>query len=430
MNRIILGLIGLLVFPLTACTKTVLVPTPVKEPDPAEDSVFSTLDFATPKEDVGRGLAVNGSNLYVVGYTGGDLDGPNQGLFGGTFDGILRRYNGFKLWGLQFGTRESDRAYKVATDSNGNIYVVGRTDGPLGFQVGHSDTFLAKFNQDGELLWGKQFGTKSFDFAIDLAIDSNNRIYVLSDEGQNNFVIRKFSSGGNLLKMKSVTLNNRPSLAPKAITVDSLNNLIVLTEWDNSGNARGKDIRLFKYASDLSQVWQKPYNTANDDLPYDVTTDSNNNIYFTIRIDAVNEGAYFVKKRASGATLYTKRLEYSPTSSNTILKSITTDSNNNIYIAGHTGGSFSGFSNAGFNDIVVFKYNSSGTQQWINQFGNGNYGSAGDDLAFDIAVSSTVYITGYTTGNLLTGDATSYGSNDAYVAQLNKSNGTIIGIDQ
>ncbi len=429
MYRISLWLIGLLVISLAACTKTVLVPTPLTEPDPANDPIFSTLDFATPLVDEGRGLAVSGSDLYVVGYTLGSLDGTNLG----SFDGILRRYNGGKLWGLQFGTRSFDFASKVAVDSNGDVYVVGHTQGPLGFQVGDTDIFLAKFNKDGEHVWIRQFGTKDGDTAVDLAINSNNRIYVLSKEGANNFVVRKFSSGGSLLKTKSVTLNSRPFLHPKAITVDSSNRVTVLTDWDNSGNARGFDIRLFKYTSNLVEIWQKNYGTSDDEFALDVTTDSGNKIYFTLQRSTLGQGGHFVKKNTNGGTVYTRRLEYSPTSQDTLPRSIITDSNDNIYIAGSTGGSFSGFSSAGGVDIVVFKYSSSGTEQWVSQFDSGNYGSANTDLALDIAVNGAVYITGFTLGNLLTGTAAPVGggiASDAYVAQLNRSNGTILGVDQ
>ncbi len=248
----------------------------------------------------------------------------------------------------------------------------------------------------------------------------------------NGFAIRKFNSGGSLLKTKSVILNNRPFLHPEAMAIDSSNRVLVLADWDNSGNGKGQDIRLFKYNSNLNEIWQQNYGTSNNEHAYDITTDSSNNIYFTLYIpeNGLGRGGKFVKKNANGGTVYTKRLEPHSQISATLLSSITTDSNDNIYIAGRTSGSFSGFSNAGSNDIVVFKYNSSGTHKWTNQFDNGNYGSADNDFANDIAVNGVVYITGSTFGNLLDGTATSYGSFDAYVAKLNRSNGTILGVDQ
>ncbi len=235
--RISTWFIGLTIFFLASCSQTSVTPIPPTESNPVDDPVLSTLDFATPSNNYGYGLAVNSSNLYVVGETQGDLDGTNLGAS----DGILRHYNGGKIWGLQFGTRFADGARKVATDSNGDVYVIGDTFGPFGFQVGDFDIFLAKFNKDGQLLWIRQFGTKNDDTGIDLVIDSNDRVYVLSDEGNKNFVIRKFSSGGRLIRTRSVTLNNRPDLDPRAMAIDSLNNLIILTHWDNRNNSKRLD---------------------------------------------------------------------------------------------------------------------------------------------------------------------------------------------
>ncbi len=423
--RISTWFVGLIIFFLASCSQTSVAPIPPTEPVPAEDPVFSTLDFATPQGDFGHGLAVNDNDLYVVGDTGGDLDGTNQG----SIDGILRRYNGGKLWGLQFGTRSSDKALKVATDSNGDIYVVGETLGPLGFQVGGIDTFLAKFNKDGERLWIRQFGAKGYDHCIDLVVDSNNRIYVLSNEFGSNFVIRKFHPEGTLLRTRFVTTSSRPNLLPRAMAVDNLNNLIILTEWDNYSNGRGRDIRLFKYNNNLRPVWQKGHSTTNNEYPHDITTDSNNNIYFSFNVDGP---VHFIKMNAAGTTLYSEYLGYSHSSDihGVPYGSITSDNDDNVYIAGSTIDSLPTFTNAGSHDIVVFKYDSGGTQQWISQFDTNNYGSRDAEGVYDIAVSDVVYITGYTGGNLLTGSATSYGFTDAYVAQLDKADGTILGVDQ
>ncbi len=79
---------------------------------------------------------------------------------------------------------------------------------------------------------------------------------------------------------------------------------------------------------------------------------------------------------------------------NGIYKSkIVTDNSNNVYIAGAT-------MNGLTSDILVIKYNSSGVQQWLQQYnGLGN----GEDVATGLCVDSigNVYITGYTTGTTL-----------------------------
>jgi hypothetical protein len=65
-----------------------------------------------------------------VGFTQGALGGANKGGFDAwviKFDG-----DGHRLWSRQPGTSDYDVAQGVATDTAGNVYVVGGTSGALG----------------------------------------------------------------------------------------------------------------------------------------------------------------------------------------------------------------------------------------------------------------------------------------------------------
>ena len=391
-----------------------------------EDMALKTQDISTSANENGNGLAIQGVNLYVVGYTEGNLDGANLGFD----DAFLRRYNGGMLWGEQFGGRNNDEAVAVVTDSSGNIYVLGHTSSAMGFALGSRDNFLVKYSKQGERLWVRQFGTSGFDTATDMVIDSNNRIYTLTDEGNRNFTLRKFKTSGTLLGMRSVNPNNRPGLKPAALAVDSLSNLIVLTEWENDESVKYRDIRLYKFNSNLNQIWQKGYGTRDGDLPGEIVTDNNNNIYLCFyRSGDVKPGGYLQKRNANGAIIFTRRLPSAPNVNTTVPETITF-ANNNIYIAGFTSDPLPGYTQAGRTDIVVFRYSLSGTIRWFTQFDEDNYGSDAREAAKDIIVNGYVYITGFTEGNLFSGRDTSYGGEDAFVAMLSKTNGDILGIDQ
>ena len=51
------------------------------------------------------------------------------------------------------------------------------------------------------------------------------------------------------------------------------------------------------------------------------------------------------------------------TSSDDNARGVATDSNDNIYVTGYTGGGLDGNTSAGNSDLFVVKYNSSGTKQ-------------------------------------------------------------------
>jgi hypothetical protein len=94
------------------------------------------------------------------------------------------------VWSRQFGTSLFDRAWGVATDGAGHVYVVGVTSDALPGQShsGGEDAFVRKHNSAGTELWTRQFSTSGRDTAArsiaylhDDAWSMNSRANVTSD---------------------------------------------------------------------------------------------------------------------------------------------------------------------------------------------------------------------------------------------------------
>jgi hypothetical protein len=110
-----------------------------------------TKQLGTSSDDSGNDVTTDSSgNIYVTGSTGGGLDGNTSS---GNHDIVLVKYNstGTKQWTKQLGTSGGDQGLGVTTDSSGNIYVTGLTDGRLDGNTisGASDIFLVKYNSTG-----------------------------------------------------------------------------------------------------------------------------------------------------------------------------------------------------------------------------------------------------------------------------------------
>jgi len=69
---------------------------------------------------------------------------------------------------------------------------------------------------------------------------------------------------------------------------------------------------------------------------------------------------FLVKYDSSGTKQWTKQLG---TSSEDWGKGVTTDSSDNIYVTGYTDGGLDGNTSSGSSDIIIVKYDSSGTKQ-------------------------------------------------------------------
>ena len=114
----------------------------------AEGIVDWTRQLGTAANDVTRGIATDSSgNAYVTGFTKGDLDGDLDGTNAGESDLFVVNYDsaGDRKWTQQLGTSRDDEAMGIATDSSGNVYVTGLTDGALdGTRAGQLDLFVMK----------------------------------------------------------------------------------------------------------------------------------------------------------------------------------------------------------------------------------------------------------------------------------------------
>ena len=136
------------------------------------------LDSTAASNTEGLSIDTNG-NSYVGGKVWGSLAGyTSQGYY----DAFIGKYDnlGNRLWIKQFGTSQEDRVSGIVTDSNGNIYAIGTTFGSLSGNTnyGWGDVFLGKYDALGNELWIKQFGTSNNDSGTGISLDSNGNIFV------------------------------------------------------------------------------------------------------------------------------------------------------------------------------------------------------------------------------------------------------------
>ena len=167
----------------------------------------------------------------------------------------------------------------------------------------------------------------------------------------------------------------------------------------------------------VTESWPQQWGTAVAEFANGITIDSANNIYVAGKTQGALDGQaasggydlFVTKYNSSGTKQWARQLGTTMFDTG---KAITSDSVNNIYVAGFSFGALDGQTSAGNEDIIVTKYNSSGARQWTQQLG-----TTSSDLAYGIAVDSAdkIYITGYTGGDL--DGNISAGNFDAYIVK-------------
>jgi uncharacterized delta-60 repeat protein len=383
-----------------------------------------------------RGITTDTSgNIYAVGQTGGVLENGITNT--GQADIFIIKYaaNGAKQWIKQLGTPYSDSAKEVATDTDGNIYVLGSTGGDLGDGVtntGESDIVIMKYNSDGIKQWIRQIGTSEEDWASGLAIDSANNIYICgqtwgSFEGYTNtgsydFFIVKYNAAGQKQWLKQAGTD--ASDGALDITINNTSLYVVGTtegEMDGCPNTGDMDLFIVKYNTDGERQWTRQFGTELYDDASCVVTDINGNIYIggsTVGDLDGNHNAnpgtidiLVIKYNADGERQWTRELG---TTNLDGAYDIAIDTDGYIYVVGNTSGNLDGESNSGATDGFIIKYNTEGIKQWTKLFGSVYSQVAPRSIAID---GHNIYIAGSIGGNL--DGNTNAGDSDGFIVKYN-----------
>ena len=355
-----------------------------------DDKAF-TKQLGSSADDIVKGVTVDSSNnIYVTGHTYGGLDSNTNS---GVHDIFLVKYNssGTKQWTKQLGTSTADSGLGVTVDSSNNIYVTGHTYGGLDSNTnsGGKDIFLTKFNSSGTKQWTNQLGTSSNDEGKGVSTDSSGNIYVTgntnggldgnTNSGNLDIILVKYNSSGT--KQWIQQFGSSENDYGQGVTVDSSDNIYVtghtLGGLDGNTNSGESDIFLVKYNSSGTKQWTQQLGTPTYEGANGVTVASSDNIYVTGntrgKLDSYSGGydTFLVKYNSSGTKQWTRQfgapsfLEKSQYNSSSQMSSsedkgigVAVDSSGNIYVTGNTEGGMDGNTNSGKNDIFIVKYNS------------------------------------------------------------------------
>jgi len=334
---------------------------------------------STPGADEARVVVARGTAVYVAGITSGSLDGPNAGV--NNDDVFVRKYDedGDLIWGRQFGTQAGEIVYGLAVDAAGNVYVGGFTAGSLAGNRGGLDAYLRKYNANGVEVWTRQFGTTAQDVLTSIAVDGSGNIYVAGH------------TAGSLFGQ----------------------------------NKGGDDAFLRKYSPVGTVLWTRQIGTTSNDQAWCVATDSLGNVFIAGRTGgSLAAGSlgfddiFLIKLNTNGVIVWQRQFG-TASGDNVSANCLVVDSTGAAIVVGQTPGSLPGFFNAGGEDGFIRKYSSAGGVLKTDQFGTGTVDFVGA-VARD--ATNNFYLVGTTFGSLA---AMNKGQQDAYVRKYNSAGNAI-----
>jgi Tfp pilus assembly protein PilZ len=426
--------------------------------------------------------AFNGAQITTAFNADGSAFGTtiaNRGLG----DIPIIKYNsaGVVQWVARVGSTAVDFAYGIATDTSGNVYLIGTSTGSIaafnanGTQFsftttnnGSNDIFLVKYNTSGTVQWLAKVSSSGADESYSITTDSNGAVYLVgtsqginaytagnnntiaaqfTGKGLNDAFVVKYNTSGTVQWVAGVATSGADS--GTGVAVDSQQNVYIcgtastgtITAYNSDTstfsptltNSSGVDTYLAKFNSNGTVQWIINIESTSNDNGYRLGCDSNNNVYFIGR----TASSYFLRKyNSSGVLQWSRTL---PSLTGELLRiGLSVDPSGNAYVRlggarsstwTLTDGDNTNFA-TGFGGNILIKYNTSGFPQWVqylstpNLLSDTNYTSIASDPNGNVYVTTSytnealvVYNTDFTPYKYLASSS----STDAYVIKYSST---------
>ncbi len=365
-------------------------------------------------------------------------------------------------WAKASGGEGSDQAYAIVTDTIGNSFVTGWFSNSAHFgditltSEGGKDVFLAKYNQDGDVVWAVAAHGIASNAAAGITLDWDGFPIItgwfaetihfgettLESNGSYDMFVTRYNSSGDVIWAKSAggegdDYGNRltTNLEHDVLVSGSFRYAAQFGEITITSEGN-RDVFIATYASDGNLQWVKEAGGEGEDRAYDIICSDDGAIYFTGIFngkaffgehDVMSNSflsTYIAKMDASGNFLWVRK---GTGGANDYARGfgISMDNEGNLYVNGTFSGSLT-FGNqiveatgGEFDfDAYLVKYSNEGTLTWLRKAGG--YGNdQGMDLFTDDNGNS--FVTGFFSNVANFGDYVleSSGKSDIFIAKYN-----------
>lgn len=421
--------------------------------------------FGSTGLDVGHSIAVdNLGYTYLTGeFTATVSFGDTSLTSAGNVDFFLVKLDtlGNVMWARRGGGTLTDRGYGLTLDADGNIYVTGHYFGAADFSginltsAGNLDNLVAKFDNDGNLIWIRDGKSVSQVSSRGIALDGSGNVFVagyfgsttvdsvnfdgvkILTNGGRDIFIAKYNNAGVIQWARSAG-SAASGEEGRGMAIDPNGNPVMVGIFVDTANFSGtqlisnggSDIFIAKYNTDGTLLWVKNAGGPRTDAADGVGIDSLGNIYVTGYFDST---AFFGTTQITGVDRDEVFLAKYDQNGNLIwVKNgggSLIDRGNDLmvtpggisYIAGRFNSTATfdsiNVTSSGLNDIFVAMYDSDGGIQWVKRAG-GTAEDYGNAIAVDIV--GNCYISGYFRETALfdTISRSSAGVQDIFVAKI------------
>jgi hypothetical protein len=433
-------------------------------------------------QDKGEDIVIDNQGYsYICGHFLGTLNyqlqsGTQSITSAGSNDIFIAKLspNGNVVWIYRIGGTSSDYAFRIAIDSQNNLYLAGSyrntvdfDPGPGQFNLtassGNPNAFVLKLDENGQFIWARDFigldnvvaYTISVDVYGDLVVGGffEGTVDLNPGAGVNNHTsagdldlfITKLDQGGNYIW--SLTRGSEDTDSCFDIATDNQGNILATGYFSDTVNFNppetgtsltansGEDIFIYKINANGEFIWVKGVGGFLQDRGLGITTDTNGSVLITVGIrstvdldpgpgifnmESINCCGYLtgvlLKLTSDGNFEWASDISYAFTSSSPgPIAPVITDSSNNVYVGSRTSETLLNIRIYNDSGVIIGNYPLTGQNSYSNISG----------LAIDI--DRSVYCLGFfsSTLDLLSQSQyliTSSGNEDVFVLKISDCN--------
>ena len=273
---------------------------------------------------LGAATADDSGNIYAIGGFNGTVnlnpDGSEMYTSNGDGDPCIIKYdsNGNFLWARVWGGIDRDDASDISYCETGNFYISGNFKEQIDLKPGGGDphtssgkidAYLAKYDSDGNFIWGRTWGGGADDLNMCVACDDSENSYaygrffiwtdldpdggdVRSSNGFHDVFLSRFDSEGNYMWGRTWGNEGSECIEEMDLAVDYDGNAYVIGGYegpidldpdggDPHGWAGQSDIFFCKYKPDGRYIWGQVWGAQGSENANAIAINDSGNIFIT-----------------------------------------------------------------------------------------------------------------------------------------------------
>ena len=395
--------------------------------DPASSFSVNTKPTTSGSTSTASSTVVDAQgNVYTLGSTNGSFGSQiNQGAQ----DAVLTKYDsaGNVLWTRMLGATGTASGSTLALDPTGGVVIAGSDNAPLtatSVNNGNVDTFVSKYDANGNQTWVKQIQTLAQNQAASVSVDSSGNVFIggqvsggvigsgQTKMGGQDAYVAKLDKKGNVVYERQFGTAGSDSVAATATAADgslyvasTQNGHAVISKYAN-GDARTAPLWT-QDLGDLQAGGAIGGLTVSNGNVYVSGTTSNTNLTAGGQASVAHAStggadAFVFAIADAGSSATANFVSYVGTSGQEKAGQVTTGPDGTIYLTGSTTGTFAGAARniANVSNMFVTAMDSSGNATWTKQYGGLDGTSTGAGIAVDASGSSVLDALGLPRGTV------------------------------